>query len=99
MYSSITQDFEVQGSFSLHSTKWVHLGTFRAANNFEEQEFFTEKKIVRYIKIKFLSAYGKWSYFSLTQVKIRGKGLFADALEELASEKIHESSTETFLEK
>ena len=27
----------------------------------------------------FLSAYGEWSHFMLTQIKIMGKGLFADA--------------------
>lgn len=64
----------------MEDKKWVYLGTFTALNVFGDQEFFTERKIIRYVKITFLSSYGKWSYFTLTQVKIRGKGLFADAL-------------------
>ena len=42
------------------------------------------------LKIKFLSAYGKWSYFTLTQIKIRGTGLFADALTELTEKKLNQ---------
>jgi hypothetical protein len=60
--------------------KWAHLGTFRAKNAFGRQKFLTEKSIVRYVRITVLSAYGKWSFFTLTQVAIRGKNLFADAL-------------------
>lgn len=64
----------------MEDKKWVYLGTFKAENIFGDQEFYTERKIVRYIKITIFSSYGKWSYFTLTQIKIRGKGLFADAL-------------------
>lgn len=60
--------------------KWAYLGTFKAENVFGEQKFETERKIVRFIKITFLTAYGKWSYFTLTQVKIHGQNLFADAI-------------------
>lgn len=80
MYSCITKDFMVEGKFTMDDKKWVYLGRFKAENTFGDQQFYTERKIVRYIKITFLSAYGKWSYFTLTQIKIRGKGLFADAL-------------------
>lgn len=80
MYSCITREFIVEGKFAMEDKKWVYLGGFEAKNVFGDQEFKTERKIVRYVKITFLSAYGKWSYFTLTQVKIRGKSLFADAL-------------------
>lgn len=67
----------------MEDKKWVYLGTYKAENVFGDQEFYTERKLVRYIKLTFLSSYGKWSYFTLTQVKIKGRNLFADALSEL----------------
>ena len=54
MYSRITKLFKVEGKFALEDKKWVWLGTFEALNKFGEQEFFTENKIVRYIKLTFL---------------------------------------------
>jgi hypothetical protein len=38
--------------------------------------------MVRYIKLRIESSYSKWKYLTLTQIKIYGKGLFADAIEE-----------------
>lgn len=82
MYSCITKEFKVEGKFTMGDKKWVHLGTFKAENIFGDQIFYSERKIVRYIKITIFSSYGKWSYFTLTQIKIRGKNLFDDALTE-----------------
>ena len=87
MYSRLTKLFKVEGKFALDDKKWVWLGTFQAFNRFGEQQFYTEKKIIRYVRFTFLETYGKWSYFTLTQVKIRGNGLFADALTEITGKK------------
>lgn len=65
--------------------KWVPMGTYTAENVFGQQQFYTEKKIFRYIRISIISAYGKWSYFTLTQIQIRGKSLLDDAVTEKKS--------------
>lgn len=98
MYSSITKQFSVDGKFSMEDSKWVPLGLFTAQNQFGPQQFFTERKIVRYIRIKVRSAYGAWSYFTLTQVKIKGKGLFADAFAQLTRNQAESDLQETLLE-
>ena len=40
---------------------------------------------MRYIKVTISSTYGSWLYFTLTQVKVFGDGIFADAIKEVAS--------------
>ena len=52
------------------------------------------------MRITILSAYGKWRYFTLTQIKIRGKGLFADALTEITDKKyMSQGSTQETMKK
>lgn len=58
---------------------------------------------MRYIRVKIISAYGKWSYFTLTQLKIKGKGLLADAFAELTKSKNsisehHETKSQNLLD-
>lgn len=72
MYSSIVKSFKVEGSFTFPDASWTELGTFRAANNFNEQEFIVNRKVLRYVKITINSVYGGWSYFTLTRVSVYG---------------------------
>lgn len=83
MYSSIVKHFTVEGSFSFPTENWTHLGTFKAKNTFDEQFFNLPKKVVRYIKVTITTTYGSWLYFSLTQIKVFGDGIFADAVKEV----------------
>jgi hypothetical protein len=55
------------------------LGTFKVANNFKEQNFIVSRTVLRYIKFTVLSLHGGWAYFTLTQVKVFGEGIFAHA--------------------
>ena len=59
------------------------LGHFKADLNFEKQEFKLEQNIIRYIKLTILSSYGNWRYFTLSQIKVYGEGLFSHAMENL----------------
>lgn len=59
------------------------MGTFKAQNSFIEQYFNLTKKVVRYIKVTITTTYGSWLYFSMTQVKVFGDGIFADAIKEV----------------
>ena len=73
----------VEGSFTFPTDNWTHLGSFKAKNTFNEQYFNLTKKVVRYIKVTITTTYGNWLYFSLTQIKVFGDGIFADALKEV----------------
>jgi len=79
MYSSIVTSFRVEGSFTFPEANWTELGSFKAANNFKEQNFIVSRMVLRYVKFTVLSVYGGWAYFTLTQVKVFGEGIFADA--------------------
>lgn len=77
----------LEGTFTLHEKQWIPLGKFRANNAFHEQEFLTERHVVRYLKLSILTSYGIWTYFTMTQLKVHGKGLFADAVASLEDSK------------
>ena len=96
MYSSILKHFTVEGSFTFPTKNWTHLGNFKAKNNFEEQYFNLNKKVVRYIKLTITSTYGSWMYFTLTQVKIFGEGIFADAVKEVGTSSGASKTTKPF---
>jgi hypothetical protein len=84
MYSSIAKNFKVEGSFTFPDANWTELGSFKAANNFKEQEFIVNRKVLRYVKITINSVYGGWSYFTMTQVSVYGESLFAHAVKNTA---------------
>lgn len=79
MYSSIVRGFRVEGSFTFPNANWTELGTFKAANNFKEQNFIVNRMVLRYVKFTVMSVYGGWAYFTLTQLKVFGEGIFAHA--------------------
>ena len=35
---------------------------------------------MRYLKIKILSAHGDWKYFTMTQIKVYGSSVYAEAM-------------------
>lgn len=45
-----------------------------------EQKFRTKNKAVRFLRLRILSQYGDWKYFTMTQLKVYGSGLFTEAL-------------------
>jgi hypothetical protein len=52
----------------------------KAKNEADEQEYRTIKKVVRYLKLKIISAHGDWKYFTITQIKVYGSSVYAEAM-------------------
>lgn len=41
------------------------------------QHFRTVNKVIRFLKIRVISAHGIWKYFTMTQIKVHGNSLYA----------------------
>lgn len=59
---------------------WFKLLESRAKNNVNEQEFRIANRVIRFLKLTILTKYGDWKYFTMTQIKVYGKGLFVEAM-------------------
>ena len=46
-----------------------------------EQHFRTVNKVIRFLKIRVISAHGLWKYFTMTQIKVNGKSLYSQAMD------------------
>ena len=85
VYSSIIKKFIIFGAFALdHSHKghdnWFKLVEATAKNEAGEQTFRTVNKVIRFLKMQVLSAHGEWQYFTMTQIRVHGNSLYADAM-------------------
>ena len=49
----------------------------RAKNIAGEQHFRTVNKVIRFLKLRVISAHGQWKYFTMTQIKVHGNSLYA----------------------
>lgn len=59
---------------------WFKLLSTAAKNNGAEQRFRIKNKVVRFLRLKIISKFGDWKYFTMTQIKVYGEGLFTEAL-------------------
>jgi hypothetical protein len=87
VYSSIVRDFMLEGALDLEEEGesdskgyWFKLLSTSAKNNDAEQHFRIQNKVVRFLRLRILSKYGDWKYFTMTQLKVYGEGLFTEAL-------------------
>lgn len=72
-YSSGLKDFQVLGSDTHPTDKWLLLGQFRARNVNDRQVFDISKPVwVRYLKFRLLSHYGSEYYCTLTYAHAYG---------------------------
>lgn len=62
-----------------------------AKNSGMEQKFRTKNKAVRFLRLRILSQYGDWKYFTMTQLKVYGSGLFTEAL--IDYQTVHSNNT------
>lgn len=65
-----------------------------AKNIAGEQHFRTINKVIRFLKLKVISAYGDWKYFTMTQIKVYGSSLYTEAM----NSKDKEASNDIILE-
>lgn len=84
-YSSSINEFVVYGAFSLERAdkakeNWLKLVEAKAKNAAGEQHFRTINKVIRFLKLRVVSAYGDWKYFTMTQIKVYGSSLYTEAM-------------------
>ncbi|XP_043718207.1 SUN domain-containing protein 5 [Telopea speciosissima] len=84
-YSSNFKDFELAGSLSYPTEKWIPLGNFVAGNVKHAQRFMLlEPKWVRYLRLSLLSHYGSEFYCTLSLLEVYG----IDAVERMLQDLI-----------
>lgn len=59
---------------------WFRLLSATAKNNGAEQFFRSKNKVARFLRLRIISKHGDWKYFTMTQIKVYGEGLFTEAL-------------------
>jgi allantoicase len=86
IYSSVVKSFILEGALNQdedepgESNIWFKLLSAEAKNTGAEQQFRTKNKAVRFLRLRILSKHGDWKYFTMTQLKVYGSGLFTEAL-------------------
>eukprot|EP00741_Cyanophora_paradoxa_P015807 tig00020904_g15260.t1 len=91
-YSSSFKDFQLFGSNTYPVRQWAHLGDFRAQSARGVQRFLVPHRAwVRYLRIRFLSHYGREYYCTLSQIKVHGNTMLEDLKSEIerSSEEVH----------
>jgi hypothetical protein len=69
-YSSLVKDFQLFSSMTHPVTEWHDLGVYHAKQTLGEQLFnLTTPSWGRYLKFKFLSAYGNEHFCTLSQIR------------------------------
>ncbi|WCJ35021.1 Galactose-binding protein [Euphorbia peplus] len=85
-YSSNVKEFELLGSLSYPTEKWIKLGNFTAGNVKHAQRFtLDESQWVRYLKLNLLSHHGTEFYCTLSVVEVYGVDAVERMLEDLIS--------------
>ncbi|KAI4149269.1 MAG: hypothetical protein LQ340_004718 [Diploschistes diacapsis] len=81
-FSSTFRQFRVSVSdrYPVKSDKWKEIGTFEARNTRGVQAFLVENGIIwaRYLRIEFLSYYGKEYYCPVSLLRVHGKTMMDD---------------------
>lgn len=99
-YSSSINEFVVYGAFALdkrgdkNGQNWFKVVEAKAKNIAGEQDFRTVNKVIRFLKLRILSAYGDWKYFTMTQIKVYGNSLYAEAMNDYGDAKTAASDLE-----
>ena len=81
-FSSTFKEFRVSVSdrYPVKSDKWKEIGTFEARNTRGVQAFLVENGVIwaRYLRIEFLSHYGKEYYCPVSLLRVHGKTMMDD---------------------
>lgn len=88
-FSSIFRTFRVSVSdkYPVKTDKWKTLGTFEARNSRDIQAFLVENPVIwaRYIRIEFLTHYGKEYYCPVSLVRVHGTTMLEEYKHDLES--------------
>jgi hypothetical protein len=88
-FSSIFRTFRVSVSdkYPVKSDKWKSLGVFEARNTREVQAFLVENPVIwaRYVRIEFLTHYGKEYYCPVSLVRVHGTTMLEEYKHDLES--------------
>eukprot|EP00698_Gefionella_okellyi_P012002 TRINITY_DN3208_c0_g1_i3.p2 TRINITY_DN3208_c0_g1~~TRINITY_DN3208_c0_g1_i3.p2 ORF type:complete len:549 (+),score=111.34 TRINITY_DN3208_c0_g1_i3:3079-4725(+) len=97
-YSSMFKDFQVLGSQTYPTEQWAVLGTFRAKNQREVQEFeLTRPAWVRYIKLRFITHHGSEYICPVSLVRVHGNTALHAMKEELEMSRLQMQDVDTAL--
>ncbi|KAI7532282.1 hypothetical protein KC316_g17035, partial [Hortaea werneckii] len=97
-FSSIFRQvrISVADRYPAKAEKWLELGTFEAKNTREVQAFLIQQPLIwaRYLRVEFLSHYGKEYYCPLSLLRVHGTTMMEEFRhqEELARGEIDESA-------
>ena len=97
-FSSTFKEFRVSVSdrYPVKSDKWKEIGTFEARNTRGVQAFLVENGVIwaRYLRIEFISHYGKEYYCPVSLLRVHGKTMMDDYRAEFKAAKGEDNDEE-----
>jgi hypothetical protein len=110
-FSSTFEKFRIYGGKKFSGTatpintdanveEWFELGTFSAKNTRDEQDFLLTNQenngFIRFLKIEFLTHYGREYYCPVSFIKVFGKTMMEDFVDNQSTSIVNQQKGETF---